>query len=231
MRNPILLPTKHKVTKLIITSAHRTCQHYGVGYVVAYLRHKYYIPKLRQAVKGVQYRCIVCKKLQGRRYAEVPEPPLPDIRVKQVAPFQVTGIDYTGAINVKGEKGEVSKVYILLFTCAISRAVHLEVVSNLTCDSFLHAFRRFCSRRGFPQILLSDNATTFQSGAKVLLALMKDNKVINNLTEMKCEWRFIPARAPWYGAIWERCIGIIKAGMRKVLGRALVSVEELHTIL
>ena len=55
--------------------------------------------------------------------------------------------------------------------------------------------------------------------------------MINNLGEVKCEWRFIPARAPWYGAIWERCIGIIKSGMKKVLGRALVTVEELHTVL
>ena len=75
VKNPILLPSKHEVTKMIVESAHRSCQHYGVGYVVAYLRHKYWIPRLRQVVKGVQYRGITCKRLQGKKYAEVPDPP------------------------------------------------------------------------------------------------------------------------------------------------------------
>lgn len=151
------------VNMMIVEAAHRSCQHYGVGYVVANLRHKYWFPRLRQVVKRVQYRCITCKRLQGKRYAEVPVPPLPDVRIQWTAPFQVTGVDYTGAINVKGIKGEVGKMYIIVFTYAITSAVHLEVVNNFTCDSFLHTFRRFNSRRGYPQILLRDNATTFQS--------------------------------------------------------------------
>ena len=231
IKKPVLLPSKHRVTTLIVEAAHKYCMHFGVGYVTSYLRTKYWIPKIRQVVKKVQYKCVTCKRLQGSKYAQAPEPPLPDVRVQQVAPFQVTGIDYTGAINVKGVNKEEEKAYILLFTCTVTRGIHLEVVQDMSCDTFIHAFRRFCSRRGFPQMLLSDNATTFHSGAKVLQELMENEKVINWMTTVKCEWKFIPVKAPWYGAIWERCIGIVKAGIKKVLWRALVTVEELKTVL
>ena len=154
---------------------------------------------------------------------------LPEFRVKPSEPFQVTGLDYTGAINVKN--GSDNKVYIVLFTCAVTRAIHLEIVSNLTVDAFLNAFRRFCSRQGYPQLLLSDNATTFVGASSYLQELEKSSTIQSHLADVRCRWKFIPARAPWFGAIWERAIGIIKAGLKKVLGRALVTVEELNTVL
>ena len=228
-RYPMLLPNKHPVTSLIIMETHKLCYHYGVGYVVAYLRTKWWIPKIRQRVKTVTRACVKCKRFQGKSYEGQPSPPLPEFRVQQAEPFHVTGVDFTGPLSVKTENG-MGKVYIVLFTCAVTRAIHLEVVPNLTCESFIHAFRRFSSRRGFPRIMLSDNATTFINAAKV----MKD-KFNSNISDTKiqhgCEWRFIPARAPWFGSIWERAIGIVKAGLKKVLGRAIITLTELGTIL
>ena len=86
------------------------------------------------------------------------------------------------------------------------------------------------SRQGFPQTIMSDNATTFTVTAKYLNDIKNDPMVTEHMNINQCEWRFIPARAPWFGAIWERLIGTVKAGLRKVLGRALGTVEELHTI-
>ena len=79
--------------------------------------------------------------------------------------------------------------------------------------------------------MMSANATTFVGAARQLEMISKDPSVRDHLNEVQCEWRFIPAQAPWFGAIWERAIGIIKSGLKKVLGRALVTLEELTTIL
>ena len=76
----------------------------------------------------------------------MPEPPpLVKSRVSQTDPFQVTGVDFTGALFVRTPSGE-SKVYICLFTCAVSHAIHLEIVTDLTVESFLYAFHRFVGR-------------------------------------------------------------------------------------
>ena len=93
-------------------------------------------------------------------------------------PFEVTGIDFTGTLYVRGKEGE-SKVYIYLFTCAVSGAVHLEVVTDLTVECFLQAFRRFSSRRPLPRLVLSDNGSTFLSAAGELKTLFSSSLLTN----------------------------------------------------
>jgi len=113
-------------------------------------------------------------------------------------PFEVTGIDFTGALYVRDAKGE-NKVYICLFTCAVSRAIHLEIVTDLTVECFLQAFRRFSSRRSLPRLVLSDNGSTFLSAADELKALFSSPSLTNTLARNGVEWKFIPKRAPGSG--------------------------------
>ena len=110
-------------------------------------------------------------------------------------------------------------MYAALFTCAVIRAIHIELVNTLSCEDFLHNFRCFVSRNGFPQIILSNNATCFVGASKYMKGLMEDPQVVSTLAGKGCQWRFIPARAPWFGAIWKRTIGIVKSALKKVLGR------------
>ena len=77
-------------------------------------------------------------------------------------PFSVTGVDFTGALFVRSLGGE-EKVYICLFTYANTRAVHLEIVTDLTEENFMQAFGRFASRKSLPQLMISDNASTYHS--------------------------------------------------------------------
>ncbi|GFS52840.1 integrase catalytic domain-containing protein [Trichonephila inaurata madagascariensis] len=85
--------------------------------------------------------------------------PLPRDRIEHSPPFAVTGLDFTGPIYVKNSK---EKFHILLCTCAVTRALHLELVTNLTTEAFLLAFRRFISRRGLCTVIYSDNAKTIK---------------------------------------------------------------------
>ena len=82
---------------------------------------------------------------------------LPEDRVRDAAAFEVIGIDYAGPLFLSGGQ----KAYICLFTCAVYRAVHLELVTSLSTEEFLEAFRRFIARRGRPTVVYSDNGKNF----------------------------------------------------------------------
>ena len=103
--------------------------------------------------------------MDGVAYPPVNPPDLPTTRVSEDPPFANTGVDFAGPFYVN-ESTESMKTYVCLFTCASTRAVHLELVPNLNAESFLLAFRRFASRRGLPSSLLSDNGKTFKSACK-----------------------------------------------------------------
>ena len=149
--------------------------------------------------------------------------------MRKAPPFTVTGVDFTGALKVRNKNGKDSKAYICLFTCASTRAVHLEIVTDLTEEQFILAFRRFSSRKSLPKIMLSDNATTYVASAKEIDRLTSSPTLQATLNSQGTEWKFIPKRAPWYGGFWERLIGLTKNCIKKVLGRSYVSLDVLNT--
>ena len=118
----------------------------------------------------------VCRRHSGRPYAAPESPSLPKVRVQDVPPSSITGVDFTGALYVKQNNEEV-KVYICLFTCATSRAVNLEVVTDLTTATFLLAFSRFAARRSLPIVMMSDNASTYTSAAEELTWLFTSEEL------------------------------------------------------
>ena len=167
--------------------------------------------------------------MNGRPYAVPDPPPLPQLRTQDVQPFTFTGVDFTGALYVQQDKEE-GKVYLCLFTCATTRAVHLEIAQDLTADTFLMAFRKFAGSRSLPTIMMSDSGSTYLSAASELRSLMESPTVKEELGRRSVSWQFIPKRAPWFGGFWERLIGLSKSAIKKVLGRRHVSLLTLETI-
>ncbi|XP_045157295.2 uncharacterized protein LOC123523710 [Mercenaria mercenaria] len=227
---PYLLPNKHPLTRLIVLDARETQLHAGTNALITHLRQRYWIPALRQYVQSLLRKCTQCRKVIGRPYAAPDPPPLPKMRVQDAPPFTVTGVDFTGALYVRNRKDAEKKAYICLFTCASTRAVHLEVVPDLSEESFIQAFRRFTCRNSLPRILVSDNATTFNAAANSIQLLLRSATIQDTFHSQGTEWRFIPKRAPWFGGWWERMIGLMKTTIKKVLGRAFVSYESLRKI-
>ena len=126
------------------------------------MREEFWVPQGRQSVKTVTSKCYVCKRLEGPSCDYPSPPPLPPFRVENGTPFLTTGVDYTGALNITDPvTGDARKVYIVLFTCANTRAVHLELAVDLTAETFLNVFRRFVARRSCPQLMISDNGRYF----------------------------------------------------------------------
>ena len=133
-----LLPPKHPLTNMIIQDTHKKLHHGGAATTITALRQIYWIPTIRQHVRAQLRRCVTCAKTMGKPYQIPDPPPLPKVRVGNSRPFTVTGVDFTGTLYVK-ESNVEHKAYIFLFTCASTRAIHLEIVTDLSTETFLLA--------------------------------------------------------------------------------------------
>ena len=142
------------------------------------------------------------------------------------------GVDFAGPLFVKSkvkDDPEMAKVYIALFTCGTSRAVHLELVPSLDAPTFLLCLGRFIGRRGLPKLIVSDNAKTFQASEKTLVSLFELEDVQEHLSSKGIRWQF--NLAPWWGGFFERLVKQVKSCLKKTLGRSKLSFDELTTIL
>ena len=233
-KNPILLPSKHPYVELIIRQTHDKVKHSSVNNTLTTIRERFWILRGRQAVKRVLKRCVTCRRLEGLPYSSYNVPDLPSVCVSEDPPFTHTGVDFAGPLFVCGNsttESDNNKCYVCLFTCASTRAVHLELTPNLTVESFLLAFRRFTSRRGLPATLMSDNGKTFRGSSKEIVKIARSKEVFRYLAINGVSWRFIVEKAPWWGGFWERLIQSVKRCMKKSLGRTTLSYDELNTLL
>jgi len=123
------------------------------------------------------------------------------------------------------------KCYVCLFTCAVTRAVHLELVTDLSARSFLLAFRRFAARRGPVSVMYSDNAQTFRCVERHLNILQADPTVLDLLARRKLLWIYSASLAPWWGGFWERMVRSVKYLLRRSNGRACLAYDELEASL
>lgn len=231
-KHPWILPYKNKFVELLIIDAHERLCHFGVSSTLAHLREKYFIIKGRRCVKSVLKTCLVCRRYNTSAGKEMIAP-LPRDRIIETPPFETSGIDFAGPLFIKSSAGS-EKSYILIFTCATTRAIHLELVSNLSTVNFILALRRFVSRRGFCRTIYSDNAKTFVKADAILKEIwskISNQEVSQYFASNNIIWKFIVPRAPWWGGFWERMVRSVKTPLRKILGRTCLSYEEMETVL
>ena len=105
---PIILPTYHYVTKLIIQQAHKAIKHSGVKSTQRYLRQTYWLPKAHQRIKAELARCVPCQRLNSRKF-ECTSAQLPSDRVNRLQPFEVCGVDFAGPFTVWTEEFKTRK--------------------------------------------------------------------------------------------------------------------------
>lgn len=213
--SPILLPRNTHFLRLIIAFSHAAVAHGGVSSTLCKLRERFWLLKGRQQVKKVLRHCHWCARVQGLPYQEAVVPDLPDFRVSPASrPFHTVGLDYCGPLSYRSKGESLMKCYVCLFTCSATRAVHLELVPDLTTAGFLRALKRFVARRGIPRII-SDNASNFKSAFQKLRAVSDDDKVNEFCLDKRIVWKFICERAPWNGGFYERLVKDIKNSLKK----------------
>ncbi|UYV82773.1 hypothetical protein LAZ67_22000808 [Cordylochernes scorpioides] len=221
---PIVMPS-NGVTGQLIWSYHRLMCHAGVQSLHANLQERYWILNSRRTIRNEIRPCARCRRFRAQP-CYVEEGPLPKDRVRVGPAFDVTGVDMTGRLHLKGNK----KYWIAIFTCATYRAIHLELCTSLTTETFIGAMRRFVARRGRPSTIYSDNGLNFV-GCKNLFSSLDWNKIVEYGAINRISWKFNPPTACCWGGFWERMIWIVKQLLGSVLGSARVTNEELQTVL
>ena len=230
--HPILLHKKHPVTVLIVKHAHEKTLHGGIKDTLTEIRSKYWLVKGRQFVRKIIHHCVICCKVEGPHFRAVLPPPLPAFRVNEAPPFLYCGVDFAGPLYIKEDhESESTKVWITLFTCCVTRAVHLELVPNMSTQTFLRSFKRFTSRRGVPTQVVSNNAKTFVSAVQTLQDVLRSQEVQQYFSGMNIRWVFNLEKAPWWGGFFERLVQSVKRCLKKSVGRARLSYDELSTLL
>ncbi|XP_008207937.1 uncharacterized protein LOC103316369 [Nasonia vitripennis] len=208
--HPVILCGRSPLAKLIIDWAHRRSLHAGFRSTYSYAIQRAWIVGARTQVRSHIKKCVACTITNARPQTQAMAP-LPAARVTPSAAFLRTGVDYDGPFQILCTKDRgirSTKGYVALFVCMTTKAVHLELVGDLTTQSFLGALDRFTGCRGQPQEIWSDNGTTFQ-GANVELnrllraAEMDWGQVEGSLAQQGITWRFILPSAPHFGGIWE----------------------------
>ena len=161
--------------------------------------------------------------------------PLPASRLTlPLRAFERIGTDFAGPFFTKQGRGKSRmKRYLCLFTCLVTRAVHLEMAYSLDTDSFINAFIRMTARRGTPSYVISDNGTNFVGAEKEMREKINEldqEKMVKKTTQHhKIEWKFNPPSSPHFGGAFESMIKSAKRAIRAILGDAEITDEELHT--
>ncbi|XP_076065001.1 uncharacterized protein LOC143039035 [Oratosquilla oratoria] len=143
-------------------------------------------------------------------------------------PFFVTGVDCFGPFFVKRARSQIKR-YGILFTCLSIRAIHLEVLHDLTAESVINAFIRFISRRGTVSKLISDHGTNFIGANKVLKDNLTMRHIGTELAKRGVDWVFTPPGGSHHGGVFERMIGVVRRVLEVVIGSQTLSDDSLST--
>lgn len=241
-KHPVILPYKHKLTYLIIRAEHLKNLHVGTQNLLAILRLNYWPINGKIMIKQILNSCVTCFRVKPKA-AKFLMGQLPSARCSQNRVFSRCGVDYAGPVYVKDgvrRKSQVVKTYLCIFVCLAVKAVHIELVNDLTTASFLNALKRFISRRGKPSDIFSDNGSNFVGANNHFIELYNlisdkgHNEAVSEfLAKDKIRWHFIAANSPHLGGIWEAAVKSTKYHLRRVLGNneASLHYEEMSTLL
>ncbi|EFO84395.1 hypothetical protein CRE_19915 [Caenorhabditis remanei] len=235
MRHPIIIISKHRLATLIVQEAHENLHHQGIQDVITEVHRRYWIESIGLIVKSIRRRCVTCQKKHGLPFEYNYTRILPPSRTTMESPFKHIGLDYIGPLPFKlGQR--LGKVWVLLLTCLVTRAVHLEIVSDNTTVGFINGLKRFIARRGAPSSILSDNAPQFKLGYRMINKDLKtyvnqDPSLTTFLARHEIKIKLITPMSPWQGGIYERLVGIVKNILLKVLGKGHHTFLELETLL
>ncbi|UYV61138.1 hypothetical protein LAZ67_1003547 [Cordylochernes scorpioides] len=237
-KRPALLPSSGQVAQMIVQAVHMRTLHGSVHLMLSTMRQKYWMLRAKDQVKRCIRECVTCcrynRVTQGQLMSDLPKE-----RLTPGKPFSISGVDYAGPVSLRLSKGrgrKTEKGYICLFVCFVTRAVHLELVTDASTPTFMLAFKRFVARRGHCTRLYSDQGTNFVGAARQLrscfyLAQNQLKELAAVLANDGTEWRFNPPGAPHFGGLWEAGVKALKYHMRRIIGSNLLTYEELLTVL
>ena len=239
-QHPIILHGKHSLTRLIIRTEHIRLLHASPTLLAASLSRCFHIVGGRKVVRSITRECTTC-----RRNSIKPQPQmLGQLPIERLTPgpvFDKVGVDYAGRVLLKlghTRKPTIIKAYVCIFVSLTVKAVHLELVSDLTSDAFIATLRRFIARRGIPSLIWSDHGTNFVGAAREIKGLFQflrnqetQDSIADFLSTQNVTWKFIPQHAPHFGGLWEAAVKSVKTHLRRIVRNVKLTFEEFTTVL
>lgn len=223
--NPIIMPKNNHVSTLLVHNFHEGVKHQGRHLTEGAIREGgFWIVGAKNLISSVIQKCVTCRKLR-RDFESQLMADLPTDRLTPGPPFTSVGVDTFGPWEVVTRKtrggAAASKRWAILFTCLVTRAVHIEVIQEMSSSCFINALCRFISLRGPVKLFRSDKGTNF-TGATNELRLntinVEDGPVADFLYDSGITWIFNAPHSSHMGGVWERMIGIA----RKILDAILL---------
>ncbi|XP_026745741.1 uncharacterized protein LOC113507087 [Trichoplusia ni] len=235
-KNPVILGNRNTLVQLIIADAHDKTLHGGVQLMICHLRSKYWIIRVKSLVKRHIHKCMKCARMNATTKVQIMGD-LPLERVTPTRPFLHSGVDFAGPLQTlvsKGRGNKTRKTYVAIFICMSTKAIHLELVGDLTSEAFIGAFRRFVARRGKCSHLWCDNGKNFVGANRELHDLWNEAQMTGEVTSTLAtdgtQFHFIPAYSPNFGGLWEAGVKSIKYHLKRIITTHL-TFEEMTTIL
>ncbi|XP_033759093.1 uncharacterized protein LOC117341342 [Pecten maximus] len=215
--NPIVLPSKHCLTKLLVQHHHKAVYHQGRLITEGSLRNNgYWIVGAKRLITSIISSCVTCRKLR-RPLEHQKMSDLPKDRLVPGPPFTSVGVDAFGPWSVVTRKtrggSANSKRWGMLFTCLTTRAIHVEVTEEMSSSSFINALRRFVAIRGNVKEIRSDCGTNFVGAVNELhidSVNVGDGPTASYLNDSGIVWKFNAPHSSHMGGVWERMIGVVR---------------------
>ncbi|XP_055645590.1 uncharacterized protein LOC129782412 [Toxorhynchites rutilus septentrionalis] len=238
-KHPYVIDHPHPLAEIILTHYHRKLCHAGQQILVSAVRERFWPVNARNLARKVIHNCVACFRAKPRIHEQLMAD-LPPERVTPCSPFQRVGVDYCGPFYVAypNRRSRPVKSFVAVYVCLVVKAVHLELVADLTTQAFLASLRRFVSRRGRPSLIMCDNATNFVGAKRELQELRKlfndqqfQETVMKDAVEKEIEFKFIPARSPNFGGLWESTVKSFKTLFKRTIGTHILKYDEMVTIL
>lgn len=235
--HPIILGPHHLTTLLVSSVHHDITWHGGKQLMMRVIREEYEVLKLRNQIKACINKCSRCIRYKPPPLTQIMGD-LPADRVQPADAFLKTAVDYCGPFLTRDAPGRGKKTrkgWVAVFVCLVTRAIHLELVSDCSTACFLAAFRRFTSLCRVPEKMVSDNGSAFKGADRELRNYFRElhaNKDVESFFANKgVEWKFHPPGAPNFSGLAEAGVKSVKHHLNRVVNNQLLTFEEMLTLL
>lgn len=228
-KHALLLPRDNRLTYLIIDEYHRKFMHPGAQTLQNLLAQHFWILSPKRAIRAVVSQCTKCFRVNPKPAPAPIMGNLPEYRVNQIKPFSTVNIDFGGPFDIalgRGRGVKTFKGYICVIVCTSTKAIHLELTSELSTEAFLAALKRFVARRGRCSKIVSDQGRNFVGASNYLGKLMKNAAEIQEI-----QFAFSPPGSPHFNGLAEAGIKSVKTHISRVVGTQRLTFEEFYTVL
>ncbi len=219
IKHPAIIPKDHHITRMIIAYYHEKMKHQGKGLTINEIRCSgYWITGINRAVASYIRQCVTCRR-QRKPMEEQRMADLPPERLEPSPPFTFCGMDCFGPFLTKQGRKE-NKRYGLLFTCLSSRAVHIEILEDMSTDAFINGLRCFIAIRGAVRQIKFDQGSNFVGAKNEFREALKEvdaDRLAVFLAEKQCDFSMNAPHASHAGGVWERQIRTVRSVLRSTL--------------